>query len=76
MTKLLPTTNYLVVLREYERGWGSKDFHAKQFTEYSDAKAYYTEVNSRNTAPSAPDYYIQARIETDPENFNTYERYL
>jgi hypothetical protein len=74
--KFLPTTNYLVVLREYERGYGSKDFHAEEYAQYSEAKAFCDLVNSENTASTAPDYYIQARIITNPEEFGQYERYL
>lgn len=51
---------YRVVLWEYERGWGSKPFHHGDFETKDEANKYRDEVNSKNTAPSAPDYYIQA----------------
>lgn len=63
---------YYCVLREYERGWGSKDFHASGHATLEEATAAAAKVNAKNTAPSAPDYYINARVETD----NYYARYL
>ena len=71
-----PTTNYIVVLTEYERGWGSKDFHAVECETLDQAIAHETETNSHNTKPTVPDYYIVARIETDPRKFSNYERLL
>ena len=51
-----------VTLTEYERGWGSKAIHTQYFDNISEAEAYANEVNSKNTAPTAPDYYIQAEV--------------
>lgn len=56
---------YVVIIREYERGWGSKDFVAKEHGCKEDALEYMNKINSENTAPTAPDYYHQARyVET------------
>lgn len=71
-----PTTRYLVVLREYERGWGSKDFVAREYSTLEEATAYSTSVNAENNLPTVPDYYINARIVSDPEEFSQYERLL
>ena len=64
-----PAPHAMVVLREYERGWGSKDFDATPFYNIENARSRVAEVNNKNTAPSAPDYYIVARLETDPSDF-------
>jgi hypothetical protein len=49
------------ILREYERGWGSKDFVAKAFKTKNDAMRWVNEQNAKNTETVVPDYYIQAR---------------
>ena len=69
-------TRYLVVLSEYERGWGSKDFVAHEYEEYAPAKAYADSVNAENNLPVVPDYYINARVVTNPEEFKQYESLL
>jgi hypothetical protein len=76
MKRIKKSTKALVVLREYERGWGSKDFSAEQFTRISDAMVREKEVNDKNIAPSAPDYYIKARIIFDPRHFAEYQDLL
>ena len=63
---------FYVVLMESERGWGQKDFLAYGFETREEAAKKMDEVNSENTSLTAPDYYIQARIETD----NFYANYL
>jgi hypothetical protein len=45
---------------EYERGWGSKVDFRVYFRELANADAYVAKFNSRNTASSAPDWYMQA----------------
>ena len=66
--------SFAVVFREYELGWGSKDFHATFFKEEADANRYCLAKNARNNLPSAPDYYISARVE--PVNdLGTYKYY-
>lgn len=70
----LPEPVALVVLREYERGWGSKDFDAQPFYDRAAAEARVKEVNSKNDQASAPDYYIVADLITKTETFGGYER--
>jgi hypothetical protein len=70
------TTRHLVVLREYERGWGSKDFSASEFKDLDSASAYATSINAENTAKIAPDYYINARVVSNPAEFSNYEHLL
>jgi hypothetical protein len=69
MKKIYP---FYCVHREYERGWGSKDFHATGHETLEEAKKAVDKVNAKNTAKHAPDYYINARVETD----NCYAQYL
>ena len=59
------TFQYRITLRESERGWGSNDWH-EYYDTPEEARDRINEVNSHNTAPVAPDYYIMAfnRIET------------
>ena len=52
---------FRVVLWEYERGWGSKPFHKRDFDTVEEADAYVLEVNSKNTEQTVPDYYIVAK---------------
>lgn len=52
---------YRVILWEYERGWGSKPFTHSDFKTKGAALEYVNEVNNKNTSPTAPDYYIQAK---------------
>jgi hypothetical protein len=68
---------YRVVLWEYERGWGSKPFTHSDFDSKEEALVYVKEVNSKNTAPTAPDYYIQAEdpILVDLDAVGTKENY-
>lgn len=66
----------MVVLREYERGWGSKDFTASEFTNFESATAYANSVNAENNLPVVPDYYINARVITNPAEFVQYEDLL
>lgn len=76
LNQALNGVNYMVILREHEGGWGSKDFHAFGFKTIQEAEAKEKEVNDKNNLPSAPDYYIKARIETDPRIFYQYERLM
>lgn len=68
------TTRFMAVLTEYERGWGSKDFHAVKFDDYGKAKAYVDGTNAKNTEAKVPDWYCVARLITDPAEFHRYER--
>ena len=51
---------WIVDLREYERGWGSKVFDHQEFQTYDDAKKFQQEVNSKNDLYLAPDCFIIA----------------
>lgn len=66
------TYNFYVVYTEYERGWGSKDFHAMGFNDKQDALNLINEENSKNTSLTAPEYYIQCSLETD----DYYSKYI
>lgn len=70
------TARFMVILTEHERGWGAKPFHAEEFDDLAAAEAYEKQVNGENTLPTAPDYYITARIETDPRKFAGYKNLL
>lgn len=52
-----------MVIREYERGWGSKDFVAKEHDTKELAIAAVHAVNAENDLPQVPDYYHLARYE-------------
>ena len=56
------TKRFISVAREYERGWGSKDFSVCQFDTYEKAEKFASEQNAKNNLPSAPDYYITERV--------------
>lgn len=51
-------------ITEYERGWGSRLDETIVFggdqKDLDAAKQYAKEYNAQNTAPSAPDWYMQA----------------
>jgi hypothetical protein len=51
---------FRVDLVEHERGWGSKIDETKYFDNEQEAKDYCAKYNSKNTAPSAPDWYMVA----------------
>lgn len=71
---VITDVRYMAVLTEYERGWGSKDFHAVKFDDYTKAKAYVDGENAKNNEPKVPDWYCVARLITDPAEFHLYER--
>lgn len=56
----VPFYTHVVVLTEYERGWGSKCFAASHYDTAEEAYAAMNKTNSKNTAAEAPDYYIAA----------------
>jgi hypothetical protein len=70
------TARFLVVLREFERGWGSKDFLAKSFSSYQSAVTFADSVNLENNKRPVPDYYITARIITDPNKFSDFRKIM
>lgn len=51
---------FKVNLIESERGWGSKIDETKEFDTMELAEAYIDAFNSKNTANSAPDWYMRA----------------
>jgi hypothetical protein len=51
---------FRVDVYEYERGWGSRRDFSMYFRELVNADKYVAKFNSRNTAASAPDWYMQA----------------
>jgi len=51
---------FRVDLIEHERGWGSKIDETKYFDNEQEARDYCVQFNLRNTAPSAPDWYMVA----------------
>lgn len=53
---------YVVRYRDSERGWGSETWF-RGFNSEREAKNAVRETNARNTASSAPDYYIMAYYE-------------
>ena len=56
-----PTSfKFKIIIREFERGWGSKTLAIQEFDSYEEAVAGMNKVNSLNTASTAPDYYEQA----------------
>lgn len=56
---------HFAVFTEYERGWGSDTFHVVGCKTKEDAMKRVNECNAENTAPTAPDCYIQAEYSTD-----------
>lgn len=51
---------YKVVITEHERGWGSKVDEVKYFDSEQSARDFVKQYNSKNTAPTAPDWYMLA----------------
>lgn len=59
----LTNIKYRLHLMESERGWG-QDYWHEDYNTRAEAEARMNEVNRKNTALVAPDYYMQAqRIE-------------
>ena len=53
------TYKYRIRVMESERGWG-QDYWNEDFDTPEEAKARIKEINSRNTATTAPDWYMRA----------------
>lgn len=68
-----PAPEAVVILTEYERGWGSKIFHSTPFYSLDAANAYVEKVNCENKPGPVPDYYIIAELILDPSKFSQYE---
>jgi hypothetical protein len=69
-------TKYLVVYTEYERGFGSKDDAMTCHTDYDASLKEADECNSKNTEKRVPDYYVVARVISDPKEFRFYRSLL
>ena len=57
------TPLFRVDIMEYERGWGARLDETKYFNSEKDAKEFCAKFNARNTAASAPDWYMVASYE-------------
>lgn len=51
-----------VLLWEYERGWGSRLDDTLYFNTKEEALAYAAKFNAKNTAATAPDWYMVAEV--------------
>lgn len=66
---------FAVVITEYERGWGSREWHAIFFDTYLDAEKKMNEINAKNNLPYVPDEYDRADIVVvTPQNLARLER--
>ena len=54
------TPKYRVRYTEYERGWGSRPEGFDDFDTFEAARKAQERFNSKNTAESAPDWYMIA----------------
>jgi hypothetical protein len=54
-----PVVKYRITVVERERGWGADEW-TEDFDSEQEAWDRIKEINSKNTAPVAPDYYVQA----------------
>ena len=52
-------TNWFITVTESERGWGSESW-TESFPSYKEAKARVHEINSKNTSPTVPSWYMVA----------------
>lgn len=50
-----------VVVIESERGWGQSVVDVQYFDTEQEANEFVSSINSRNTSPTAPDWYMQAQ---------------
>lgn len=57
---------FAVNIFEYERGWGSRLDEVKEFDTFEEAEKFIKDFNSKNTEPTAPDWYMVA----DRANYN------
>lgn len=61
---------YRITVMESERGWG-QDFWNEDLDSPEKAQARIDEINSHNTAPGVPEYYIQALPGITPVKVDT-----
>lgn len=57
-----PKFKYQITIMESERGWGRNEW-TEDFDTREEAQERITYINSFNTSPVAPDYYMQAYAE-------------
>jgi hypothetical protein len=60
MARIDRPVGYRVDLIEYERGWGSKVDETLYFDNELEAREYERSFNAKNTAKTAPDWYMIA----------------
>jgi hypothetical protein len=60
MAQIQKPQAYRVDVIERERGWGSKIDDTLYFDNETEAKEYCRQFNARNTATTAPDWYMVA----------------
>lgn len=60
MARIDRPVGYRVDLIEHERGWGSKIDEVLYFDNEAEAREYARAFNARNTAATAPDWYMIA----------------
>ena len=58
------TVKYRISCMSSERGWG-RDYWNEEFDTYEEARKRIYEINSKNTASIAPDYYEQADLKIE-----------
>lgn len=54
-----PVVKFEITVMDSERGWGRSEW-TERFDTREEAAARIVEINSKNTALRAPDYYMQA----------------
>lgn len=60
MPEITKPVAHRVNILEYERGWGSRIDEVKYFDNEPEARAFVVKFNSKNTASTAPDWYMIA----------------
>jgi hypothetical protein len=55
------TVKYRINCSASERGWG-REYWNEDFDTYEEARKRIYDINSKNTAHTAPDYYEQAEL--------------
>ena len=60
MARIERPVGYRVDIIESERGWGSKVDEVLYFDNEAEAREYVRTFNARNTAATAPDWYMRA----------------
>lgn len=62
MKEVMYVKKWAVEVWESERGWGRSLLNTYLYDTQENAMEKHQEVNSKNTAPTAPDYYIYAEF--------------